>query len=84
LVSSTWQSAAADNPSQKDQVLNDAAAMAAYVLQGLPQLEPAIMDKLFWPNVPNLTAVHLQEQVACSNRDQLSTSIQMALQPLRK
>lgn len=58
--------------------------MAVYVLQGLPQLEPAIMDKLFWPNVPNLTAVHLQEQVACSNRDQLSTSIQMALQPLRK
>jgi hypothetical protein len=30
-------------------------------VQGLPQLEPAIMDQLFWPTVPELPSVHPQE-----------------------
>jgi hypothetical protein len=30
-------------------------------VQGLQQLEPAIMDQLFWPAVPELPTVHPQE-----------------------
>jgi hypothetical protein len=50
--------------------------------QGLPQLEPAIMGQLFWPNVPLLTSVHLAEEVTCKARDALSACIMASLQPL--
>lgn len=53
-------------------------------LQGLPQLEPAVMDKLFWPTSPLLSAVHPQEEVAARARDALSGCLLAALQPLRR
>ncbi|WIA11828.1 hypothetical protein OEZ85_011917 [Tetradesmus obliquus] len=52
-------------------------------LQGLSQLEPAIMDQLFWPSVPLLNAVHLQEEVTVRARDALSGCVLASLQPLR-
>lgn len=42
------------------------------------------MDHLFWPNVPLLTSVHLQEEVTCKARDALSACINASLQPLRR
>lgn len=53
-------------------------------MQGLPQLEPAIMDKLLWPSVPMLTSVHQQEEVARRARDALSGCIISSLTPLRR
>lgn len=53
-------------------------------VQGLPQLEPAIMDKLLWPSVPMLTSVHRQEEVARRARDALSGCIIKSLTPLRR
>jgi hypothetical protein len=53
-------------------------------VQGLPQLEPAIMDKLLWPSVPMLTSVHQQEEVARRARDALSGCIIASLTPLRR
>jgi hypothetical protein len=52
--------------------------------QGLPQLEPAILDQLFFPNVLLLTSVHPQEEVTRHARDALSACIMAALQPLRR
>ncbi|WIA31960.1 hypothetical protein OEZ86_002815 [Tetradesmus obliquus] len=52
-------------------------------LQGLSQLEPAIMDQLFWPSIPLLNAVHLQEEVTVRARDALSGCVLASLQPLR-
>lgn len=52
--------------------------------QALPQLEPAIMDKLLWPSVPMLTSVHQQEEVARRARDALSGCIIASLTPLRR
>lgn len=54
------------------------------ILQGLPQPEPAIMDKLLWPSVPMLTSVHHQEEVARRTRDALSGCILASLTPLRR
>lgn len=53
-------------------------------LQGLPQLEPAVMEKLFWPTVPILSSVHLQEQVTITHRDGLSKCVAAALQPVKE
>lgn len=58
--------------------------LVARTLQGLPQLEPAIMDKLLWPSVPMLTSVHQQEEVARRARDALSGCIIASLTPLRR
>jgi len=52
--------------------------------QGIPQLEPAIMDQLFWPSVPLLTAVHLQEEVTVQARGTMSACLAAALQPLHR
>ncbi|KAF8071068.1 Dnah1 [Scenedesmus sp. PABB004] len=60
-----------------------AALTAACCPQGLAQLEPAIMDQLFWPSVPLLSAVHPQEEVAVRARHALSGCLLTALQPLR-
>jgi hypothetical protein len=54
------------------------------LLQGLSQLEPVIMDQLFWPSVPLLNAVHLQEEVTVRTRDALSGCLLASLQPLRR
>ncbi|KAF6265909.1 dynein heavy chain 2 [Scenedesmus sp. NREL 46B-D3] len=51
-------------------------------LQGLSQLEPAIMDLLSWPSVPLLNAVHLQEEVTVRARDAVSGCLLASLQPL--
>jgi hypothetical protein len=58
--------------------------MGLNAVQGLPQLEPAIMDKLLWPSVPMLTSVHQQEEVARRARDALSGRIIASLAPLRR
>lgn len=60
------------------------AVLCNILLQGLPQLEPAIMDKLLWPSVPMLTSVHHQEEVARRTRGALSGCILASLTPLRR
>eukprot|EP00878_Enallax_costatus_P016966 GHUV01017809.1.p1 GENE.GHUV01017809.1~~GHUV01017809.1.p1 ORF type:complete len:1283 (+),score=439.89 GHUV01017809.1:87-3935(+) len=52
-------------------------------LQGLNQLEPGIMDQLFWPSALLLNSVHLQEEVTVRARDALSGCLLASLQPLR-
>lgn len=42
------------------------------------------MDQLFWPSVPLLNAVHLQEEVTVRARDALSGCVLASLQPLRR
>lgn len=59
-------------------------AVIAMLLQGLHQLEPAILDKLLWPSVPVLTSVHLQEEVTRRGRDALSGCVVASLMPLRR
>lgn len=53
-------------------------------LQGLTQLEPAIMDRLFWPSTPLLNSVHLQEEHTVRARDALSGCLLASLQPLHR
>lgn len=63
--------------------MNNATVVVCH-LQGLQQLEPAVMDKLLWPSVPMLTSVHQQEEVARRARDALSGCIVASLTPLRR
>eukprot|EP00775_Hariotina_reticulata_P004794 gene4794-5043_t len=51
-------------------------------LQGLPQLEPAVMDQLFWPTVPVLNSVHLQEDITVQARGALHLAQYKAHAPL--
>jgi len=53
------------------------------LLQGLPQLEPAIMEGLFWPAAPSLTSPHPAEPGISGLRESLSASLTAALLPLR-
>lgn len=52
-------------------------------MQGLPQLEPAIMAGLFWPATPNLASPHPAEPGLIAQREALAAALSGALAPLR-
>lgn len=51
--------------------------------QGLPDLEPLIMEHLFWPDPRKLTSLHPDEPEASGSRDKLANLLSTALQPMR-
>lgn len=51
---------------------------------GLPELEPAIMDKIFWASKPMLDSVHAQEPVAIQLILKLRKAFRESLPPLEK
>ncbi|GAX80571.1 hypothetical protein CEUSTIGMA_g8008.t1 [Chlamydomonas eustigma] len=50
-------------------------------LQGMPQLEPAIMEALFWAVVPTLNSVHPLEEAVQELKTELTTMLKRALEP---
>jgi hypothetical protein len=53
-------------------------------LQGLPDLEPAIMEALKWPDAPLLNSPHPQEAGLVAQREALAAALGGALVPLRE
>lgn len=51
-------------------------------VQGLPHLEPAVMENLFWATLPLLSSVHSQEAHVVSMRSRLRGVVTAALAPL--
>ncbi|KAG1679690.1 hypothetical protein FOA52_006209 [Chlamydomonas sp. UWO 241] len=56
--------------------------LAVQKLQGLPQLEPAVMESLFWAVVPMLNAVHPLEEFVQEMRASLVSTLGNALGPV--
>eukprot|EP00958_Prasinococcus_capsulatus_P020419 scaffold2645_cov378-Prasinococcus_capsulatus_cf.AAC.24 len=56
---------------------------ALICMQGVPQLESAIMDKLFWARNSNLSSVDLHESKVVALRERLRVGIRKALAPVR-
>jgi hypothetical protein len=52
--------------------------------QGLQQLEPLVMEQLFWAAHPLLASVHPQEEGPARLREQLATSLRAALAPVQQ
>ena len=53
-------------------------------LQNMPQLEPSVMDSLFWAVVPVLNAVHPMEEHVQELKQELVQEVEMALVPLQR
>ncbi|KAK9803422.1 hypothetical protein WJX72_010826 [[Myrmecia] bisecta] len=51
--------------------------------QGIQQLEPLVMEKMFWATKPTLGSVHPQEPALLALKDSLSATLAGALAPLR-
>lgn len=51
---------------------------------GIPVLEPAIMEELFWASIPTLSTVHPMEEGVVRLREQLVAALQAALVPLEQ
>lgn len=54
----------------------------ALQVQGIPLLEPAIMENLFWATIPPLNTVHPMEEQVVKMREQLASKLQAALVPV--
>lgn len=50
----------------------------------MPQLEPSVMDSLFWAVVPVLNAVHPMEEHVQELKQELVQEVEMALVPLQR
>ena len=50
--------------------------------QGLPDLEPLVMERLFWPEPRKLAALHPEEPVAVAARTALASVLSRGLQPM--
>ena len=48
-------------------------------LQGIPSIEPSIMENLFWGSIPILNAVHPMEPKVVSARDALEKTVKFSL-----
>ena len=51
-------------------------------LQGLPQLEAAIMEALFWAVIPALNAVHPMEEHVQQLKTELEAMMTKSLEPV--
>ncbi|GFH19488.1 uncharacterized protein HaLaN_16441, partial [Haematococcus lacustris] len=51
-------------------------------VSGIPVLEPAIMEGLFWASVPQLASVHPQEEGVVRLRDAMTSALRDAVQPV--
>lgn len=55
---------------------------AVSVVEGLPQLEPLILDQMFWSTKPEIETPHHQEPVMLEMRNKFRKTIRQGLQPL--
>ena len=53
-------------------------------VQAIPQLEPSIMESLFWSHSPVLTSVHPQEERVIELREQIVQAVRQACIPAKK
>lgn len=54
------------------------------VVEGLPQLEPLVLDQLFWASKPRLGCVQPTDPLSCSRRDALALLLEEGLVLLRQ
>jgi dynein heavy chain len=57
---------------------------AISVVEGLPQLEPLILDQMFWSTKPEIQTPHQQEPVTLSYRQKFRQVIKQGLAPLEE
>eukprot|EP00741_Cyanophora_paradoxa_P002452 tig00000076_g2377.t1 len=57
---------------------------AVQAVQDIPQLEPKVMEHLFWAHIPNIGAVHPLEEWVVAARDVLREALRRALVPLHE
>ena len=53
-------------------------------VSGIPVIEPAVMEELFWAIVPQLTTVHPMEDWVVKGRDELAAHVSAALAPVQE
>lgn len=57
---------------------------AVSAVEGLPQLEPIVLDQMFWATKPNLQTPHPKEKVLQDVRAELKTAIRKGIAPLHE
>jgi hypothetical protein len=50
----------------------------------IPQLEPTVVDKIFWSSKPILASVHAEEKHAKELREKMKSALTKALEPMRQ
>eukprot|EP00736_Rhodelphis_marinus_P006943 Rmarinus@m.24609 len=51
-------------------------------LQDVPELEPSVMELLFWSHIPTIKSVHLMEDRVINQRETVRSRVKAATQPL--
>jgi dynein heavy chain, axonemal len=54
------------------------------ILQGIPDLEPLVMERIFFAHKPQLASVQAQEAQVVAVREQVAAHITAALVPVRQ